>query len=216
MYYRIENSSSSVVLGYYKATTEADALDAMARDAGYADYAEAHSVAPGDVLVTAVHPPRTLRALRDVLNDAPRDADQRERYALAHGLPTKHGEIAYDDLPTFGGDSPLFTDGVYSWSDGQLLVRADAYFGEGNQLNGGRMLQPWTLVPRDPTARLLSQLITEADLSVSAFARAIGRDRGTVEAWLTGEQVITEVMRRWVTHATVARVSGGVQITVAD
>jgi hypothetical protein len=44
--YQIENVRSGVVLGVYKASSEADALDAMARDAGYADYEEACEVAP--------------------------------------------------------------------------------------------------------------------------------------------------------------------------
>lgn len=160
--------------------------------------------------------PTTLRALRDLLNGVPEDRDARLAYAAEHGLPTAHGEIAYDDLPTFGGEAPSATDGVFSWSAGQLLVRADAWFGEGNQLNGQRVEPAWTLVPRDPAVRTLSALIDEAELSVTAFARAIGRDRGTVEAWLTGEVVLPATMRRWVGRATVARVGSGVQITVAD
>ena len=159
--------------------------------------------------------PATLRALRDVLNGAPADRDARLDYATAHGLPIAQGDVAYDDLPSYGGD-PVDTEGVYSWSAGQLLVRVDVWFGEGNALNGGRVAAPWTLVPRDPLVRDLSALIADAGLSVTAFARAIGRDRGTVEAWLTGETVLPETMRRWLPRATVARVSGAVQITVAD
>jgi len=162
-----------------------------------------------------VSAPATLRALRDVLNGAPEDRGARLAYAAANGLLTAHGEIAYDDLPTYGGD-PVEADGVYSWSAGQLLIRVDADFGVGNQLNGQRVENAWALVPRDALSRALSDLIEGAELSVTAFARAIGRDRGTVEAWLTGETVIPETMRRWIPRATVVRAAGAVQITVAD
>ena len=45
--WRIENTASGVVLGVYEGETENDALDAMARDAGYRDYREASEVAGG-------------------------------------------------------------------------------------------------------------------------------------------------------------------------
>lgn len=54
--YTIENTVSGMILGTYEGATEAEALDAMARDAGYADYAEAQKVAPaadGEIKVTA-------------------------------------------------------------------------------------------------------------------------------------------------------------------
>jgi hypothetical protein len=53
--YRIENTSSSVVLGEYRAASEQEALDALAFDAGYPNYAEAEKVVPsldGEILVT--------------------------------------------------------------------------------------------------------------------------------------------------------------------
>lgn len=46
--FQIENTVSGLILGVYEGATEAEALDAMARDAGYADYAEAQKVAPAD------------------------------------------------------------------------------------------------------------------------------------------------------------------------
>ena len=38
--FRIETTASGVILGDYEAATTFEALDAMARDAGYADYAD--------------------------------------------------------------------------------------------------------------------------------------------------------------------------------
>lgn len=55
--YMIENRHSAVILGTYEAEDEAAALDAMARDAGYADYAAALAVTEGDgsdLIVTEV------------------------------------------------------------------------------------------------------------------------------------------------------------------
>ena len=43
--------SAYVDMGIYEGDTEEDALDAMARDAGYEDFARACEVAPGDELV---------------------------------------------------------------------------------------------------------------------------------------------------------------------
>jgi hypothetical protein len=51
--YRIENPTTGVCLGDYQGATAQEALDAMARDAGYADYAEAQTVAPAELTVVA-------------------------------------------------------------------------------------------------------------------------------------------------------------------
>ena len=55
--FRIENTISGVILGDYEGATEAEALDAMARDAGYSDYAACCEVAPakeGEISITEV------------------------------------------------------------------------------------------------------------------------------------------------------------------
>lgn len=55
--FRIENSKSGADLGVYEGETVTAALDAMARDAGYADYdacCEATGADEDDLIVTEV------------------------------------------------------------------------------------------------------------------------------------------------------------------
>ena len=57
MKYQIENVHSGVVLGDYEADSAAQALDKMAQDAGYKDYADAQEVAPampGEIAVSEI------------------------------------------------------------------------------------------------------------------------------------------------------------------
>lgn len=54
MKYQIENTSSGIILGVYEASSKEEALDLMAREAGYASYEEAQEAAPsrpGEILV---------------------------------------------------------------------------------------------------------------------------------------------------------------------
>lgn len=55
--FQIENTTSGVILGVYEGETPEQALDAMARQAGYADHAAACEVAPaqaGEIVATEV------------------------------------------------------------------------------------------------------------------------------------------------------------------
>lgn len=55
--YLITNTISGLRLGVYDGDTETEALDAMARDAGYSDYAECCEVTPtreGEIAVLLV------------------------------------------------------------------------------------------------------------------------------------------------------------------
>ena len=57
MIYQIENTQSGIILGTYEADTPHEALDRMAQDAGYKDYAAAQKVAPavpGEIVVSEI------------------------------------------------------------------------------------------------------------------------------------------------------------------
>jgi len=46
---------------------------------------------------------------------------------LTAGLPFAHGEQDWTDLPTFGGDEPKNTDGIWSWDKCHLIVGTCAH-----------------------------------------------------------------------------------------
>lgn len=52
--YRITNQSSCAWLGDYEAESEEQALDMMAQDAGYRDYAHCQAEVPDNLLVSEV------------------------------------------------------------------------------------------------------------------------------------------------------------------
>ncbi len=57
MKYQIENTMSGWVFGVYKGDSKEDALDALAKDAGYDDYHHMSYVAPareGEIKVTEI------------------------------------------------------------------------------------------------------------------------------------------------------------------
>lgn len=51
MKYQVENTTSGHIFGTFEAETPEQALDKMAQDAGYKDFAAACEVAPGDDVV---------------------------------------------------------------------------------------------------------------------------------------------------------------------
>jgi hypothetical protein len=61
MLYRIENTHSGIVLGDYEAESAAEALDAMARDAGYQDYADLEDRVPSEPGAIEVYPSPEVR-----------------------------------------------------------------------------------------------------------------------------------------------------------
>jgi hypothetical protein len=54
--YQIENTKTGVFLGVYEGADEAAALDAMAQDAGYVDYADVTAQMPVEEGEIAVYP----------------------------------------------------------------------------------------------------------------------------------------------------------------
>lgn len=119
-HYRI-TSSAGVELGIYEGETAEEALDAMARDAGYES--EADSVAQGvgafDGTIEEIDwqgeaaKAEDLDALLELIEEA-----------RQQGVGD---QIDMSELPTYGGEAPEGgTDGVWSWDEDRLLVGAGA------------------------------------------------------------------------------------------
>ena len=88
--YRIHCPSSGQTLGTYQATSPEAALDALARDAGYADYAAADAVSPGELVATEVTVTMTIDEIYELL-------EERDVCASAFWGHTMGGDRA--DLP---------------------------------------------------------------------------------------------------------------------
>lgn len=77
--YRIENLHGGMDLGVYEGGSEAEALDAMAKDAGYESYEHLQATAPappGEIRVTAVD---------DECDEDPRDEQRRDYNEMLRG-----------------------------------------------------------------------------------------------------------------------------------
>jgi hypothetical protein len=95
--YRIENMISGVILGDYEGATEAEALDAMARDAGYADYAALCNVVPvkdGEISIG----PAPMKFRLSVPNDFGSEADSQKMLADVYGIADADSELGGCDL----------------------------------------------------------------------------------------------------------------------
>lgn len=70
--YMIENTKSGRVIGQYDASSQADALEVMARDAGYSDYAACCEVAPvadDEIRVTEMGDLTKIGALAETIKE---------------------------------------------------------------------------------------------------------------------------------------------------
>lgn len=62
--------------------------------------------------------PKTLEQLRDAMVSG----------EIWDGAPMKFGELDWTSLPTFGGDEPRNTFGIWSWDATRVLVGEDARY----------------------------------------------------------------------------------------
>lgn len=75
-------------------------------------------------MTTTTRIPQTLDELYEILKAAPREKNTgvEMAYGIAHGLPVAGGEIDWASLPTFGGEEPADTTGIWSWDETRILV----------------------------------------------------------------------------------------------
>ncbi|WP_353268583.1 hypothetical protein [Gemmatimonas sp.] len=91
--FQIENTQSGTILGQYDADTEAQALDLMAQDAGYRDYADACAVTGADP-----------EAWEDDLSVAPIGVDTLDDYTMV-ARDSRGVMISEDHGRYFDGDA---------------------------------------------------------------------------------------------------------------
>lgn len=121
--FRIENTISGVVLGEYHASSASDALDAMARDAGYADHADAQRSDPaadGELRVTEGFVWPMTHTVMERLGSEATEEDADKVITLAMALWT---EQLADGLGEAGEDVDIerlddwLSNRTYEWTD---------------------------------------------------------------------------------------------------
>ena len=122
-------------------------MDAASDDEALAEFRNWYTVEgeepPADATAEVfAEPPQTLADLCEALNNWHTIAhgelaglDQTPRQ-LWPGAPMAHGRLDMTSLPTFGGEEPSNTTGIWSWDATHYLMTGDANL-------------PFALIPRD-------------------------------------------------------------------
>jgi len=100
--------------GYYCGRPVCDACNEYAEANGGAERPVTYTTAM-NLIVTAVD----LDSLKAALNDIEANASEDVR-----------ADIDYSDLPTFGGEAPADTTGVWSWDETHMLTYDDRWLTE--------------------------------------------------------------------------------------
>lgn len=141
MKYEISNTISGANLGVYDAASVTEALDAMARDAGYQDYASLCEEVPaeqGEILVSAVESVR-IEAIEDNAGGL--------HLAVIEGDTCTHlfsgFEHGGDRAPTMQEEiESAATDGVHCW-DGDAEDPAVEYADLTSHQYGWKIIAEW-------------------------------------------------------------------------